>query len=226
MRMIVLDTETSGLEISEGHRIVEIGALELVNLVPTGREFHCYLDPGRPIEAGAYETHGLTNDFLAGHAAFGERADEFLAFIGGDSLVIHNAPFDLAYLNMELADAGHPPLAGERVIDTLQLARERFPGAPASLDALCRRFGIDTSARAKHGALVDAGLLAEVYLNLCGGRQQSLDLAGPASAAPAPAAGGASAAPRAPRSFPPSEAERAAHRRLLEQIRDPLWLRD
>ncbi len=225
MRMIVLDTETTGLEISRGHRIVEIGAVELVNLVPTGREYHCYFNPGQEIEAGAYETHGLTNEFLADHPSFAERADEFLAFIGDDDLVIHNAAFDLAFLNMELSDAGRPPLDAGRAIDTVQLARARFPGAPASLDALCRRFAIDTAEREKHGARVDARLLAEVYLHLCGGRQQSLDLGGPAAPGPV-RAGGEAAGPRVARSWSASDAERAAHRQLLQQIRDPVWLRD
>ncbi|MCY4591434.1 MAG: DNA polymerase III subunit epsilon [Alphaproteobacteria bacterium] len=225
MRMIVLDTETTGLEISLGHRIVEIGAVELVNLVPTGREYHCYFNPGQEIEAGAYETHGLTNEFLADHPTFAERVDEFLAFIGDDHLVIHNAAFDLAFLNMELTDAGRPPLDAGRAVDTLQLARARFPGAPASLDALCRRFAIDTAEREKHGARVDSRLLAEVYLHLCGGRQQSLDLGGPAAPGPAEA-GGEAAGPRASRSWSASDAERAAHRELLRQIRDPVWLRD
>ncbi len=225
MRMIVLDTETTGLEISQGHRIVEIGAVELVNLVPTRREYHCYFNPERQIEAGAYETHGLSNEFLADHPSFAERADEFLAFIGDDDLVIHNAAFDLAFLNMELADAGRPLLDAGRAVDTLQLVRARFPGAPASLDALCRRFAIDTAARTKHGALVDAGLLAEVYLHLCGGRQQSLDLGGPAAPNPV-VAGGEATGPRAARSWAPSDAERAAHQQLLQQIKDPVWLRD
>ncbi len=225
MRMIVLDTETTGLDTSLGHRIVEIGAVELVNLVPTGREYHCYFNPEREIEAGAYEIHGLTNDFLADHPIFAERVDELLAFIGDDDLVIHNAAFDLAFLNMELTDAGYPPFDAGRAVDTLQLARSRFPGAPANLDALCRRFAIDTADREKHGARVDARLLAEVYLHLCGGRQQSLDLGGPAVPGPMEAGGG-EAGPRAARSWSASDAERAAHRQLLEQIRDPVWLRD
>ena len=225
MRMIVLDTETTGLDTSLGHRIVEIAAVELVNLVPTGREYHCYVNPEQEIEAGAYEIHGLTNEFLADHPTFAERVDKFLAFIGDDKLVIHNAAFDLAFLNRELTDAGRPPLEASRAVDTVQLARARFPGAPASPDALCRRFTIDTAERTKHGARVDARLLAEVYLHLCGGRQQSLDLGGPAAPDPVKAGGG-EAGPRVARSWSASDAERAAHRQLLEQIRDPVWLRD
>lgn len=224
MRMIALDTETTGLEIGEGHRIVEIGAVELVNLVATAERFHCYLDPERDIESGAYETHGLSRSFLSDYPVFVEKAGEFLGFIGDDPLIIHNAPFDLAFINMELSRAGLAEIPLARTIDTLQMARDRFRGAPASLDALCRRFGIDTTVRTRHGALVDAGLLAEVYLQLCGGRQQAFDLA-PVRRTGEDSGDRAPAMPRQRRRFAPSTAERAAHQALLERIRNPVWLR-
>ncbi|MGH6954193.1 MAG: DNA polymerase III subunit epsilon, partial [Alphaproteobacteria bacterium] len=164
MREIVLDTETTGLEPAEGHRIVELGCLELENHVPTGRSFRAYLNPEREVPAEAFEVHGLSGEFLATQSRFSEVCDDFLGFVADSPLVIHNAGFDLGFVNAELARAGRPPLEAGRVTDTLELARRRFPGAQAGLDALCRRFGIDLSGRQKHGALVDAGLLAKVYL--------------------------------------------------------------
>ena len=185
MREIVLDTETTGLEPNEGHRIVEIGAVELFNHVPTGRVFHTYVNPGREMPAEALRVHGLNAAFLAGQPPFADVVDEFLAFLDHDGaanpmparLVIHNAEFDLAFLNMELGLLRRAPLDGGRlIVNTLQIARQRFPGAPNSLDALCRRFNVDGSARTRHGALLDAELLAEVYLGLMGGRQPNLGL--------------------------------------------------
>jgi DNA polymerase-3 subunit epsilon len=176
VREIVIDTETTGLDPQSGHRIVEIAAVELFHHVPTGRRFHCYVNPERDVPEEAYAVHGLTADFLAGHPPFAAAADEFLAFVAGDPLVIHNAEFDLAFLNAELARLGRPILRSPAV-DTLSLARRRFPGAPASLDALCKRFSIDLSARDKHGAEIDCGLLAAVYVELLGGRQPGLDFA-------------------------------------------------
>jgi DNA polymerase-3 subunit epsilon len=212
MREIVLDTETTGLDPADGHRIVEIAAIELANLVPTGRVYHQYLNPGRAVPRDAVAVHGLTDAFLADKPAFAAIAGELLAFLGEARLVIHNAAFDLRMLNAELARIGAEPLPASRAMDTLELARSRFPGAPASLDALCRRFNIDNSGREKHGALLDAELLAEVYLELMGGRQRGLALDAGAAGAGA-TSGGEWRAPPRPRPLPPrlTPAERAAH---------------
>ncbi len=177
MREIVLDTETTGLDPADGHRIVEIGAVELFNHVATGRTYHQYLDPKRPMPPEAFAIHGLGDDFLRGKPVFAAVAAEFLAFIGDARLVIHNAAFDMKFLNAELGRAGLPLLPAARAFDTVMLARQKFPGSQASLDALCRRFGVDNTARQKHGALLDSELLAEVYLELVGGRQPDLVLA-------------------------------------------------
>jgi DNA polymerase-3 subunit epsilon len=177
MREIVLDTETTGFEPSEGHRIVEIGAVELFNHLPTGRTYHQYINPQRPMPKEAFEVHGLGDDFLRDKPLFREVGRAFLDFIGDARLVIHNAAFDMRFLNAELEWAGLPGLPSDRATDTLMIARQKFPGAPASLDALCRRFGVDNSAREKHGALLDSEILAEVYLELIGGRQPDLVLA-------------------------------------------------
>ena len=176
IREIALDTETTGLKPEEGHRIVELGCVELVNHVPTGRTFHHYLYPGRLMEAGATRVSGITDEMLADKPVFGDIAQAFLDFIADAPLVIHNAGFDMAFLNMELERAGLAPLVFERAIDTIAISRRKYPGAPASLDALCKRFGIDLSERTTHGALLDANLLAQVYLELCGGRQPTLVL--------------------------------------------------
>ena len=179
MREIVLDTETTGFEPSEGHRIVEIGAVELLNHMPTGRTYHQYLNPDRAMPPEAFEVHGLGDDFLRDKPRFAQIAQAFLDFVGADSrLVTHNAAFDMKFLNAELNWAGLPTLPNDRALDTVALARRKFPGSPASLDALCRRFGIDNSAREKHGALLDSELLAEVYLELIGGRQPDFALSG------------------------------------------------
>ena len=184
MREIVLDTETTGLEPAEGHRIVEIGAVELFNHMPTGRTFHQYINPLRPMPKEAFEVHGLGDDFLRDKPVFQAVGQAFLDFIEDSRLVIHNAAFDMKFLNAELGWAGLPTLAAERALDTLLIARKRFPGSPASLDALCRRFGVDNSSRERHGALLDSEILAEVYLELVGGRQPDLVLAGQAGAKP------------------------------------------
>src|SRR6266481_5962285 len=173
MREIVLDTETTGLDPVQGHRIVEIGCVELINHVPTGRHFQTYLDPERDMPVEASEISGLTGAFLTGKPRFMDKAEEFLAFIADAPLVIHNAPFDLGFINAELARLVLAPLEADRAIDTLSLARRKFPGAPASLDVLCKRFSIDTAERVKHGALIDARLTAQIYLELIGGRQTS-----------------------------------------------------
>lgn len=231
MREIVLDTETTGLEPGEGHRVVEIGALELVNHLPSGRVFHSYVNPERDMPADALKVHGLTTAFLADQPVFAEVAAAFVEFLDYDrdanlapaKLVIHNASFDLAFLNSELERLGQGPLdRGRGVVDTLHIARQRFPGAPNSLDALCRRFAVDASARTKHGALLDTELLAEVYLGLIGGRQPGLDLVVGTAGARAVAA--RERIPRAPRPHGPSPEELAAHARFLEQIAKPVWL--
>lgn len=176
MREIVLDTETTGFEPSEGHRIVEIGAVELFNHLPTGRTYHQYINPKRAMPTAAFEVHGLGDDFLRDKPEFATIATAFLEFIADAPLVIHNASFDMKFLNHELKSAGFSPLPNGRAIDTLMIARNKFPGSPASLDALCRRFGVDNSSREKHGALLDSEILAEVYLELIGGRQPDFAL--------------------------------------------------
>ena len=227
MREIVLDTETTGLDPAAGHRIVEIGAVELQHHLPTGREYHTYLDPEREMPEDAYAVHGLSDAFLAGKDRFADIADAFLEFIGNAPLVIHNAEFDLRFLNAELARIGRDPIDEGRAVDTVLIARQKFPGARASLDALCQRFEIDLAARDKHGALVDSHLLAAVYLELVGGRQPGFDLAA-ADAGRAAAAEAAERHRRAPRRHLPgaaaTEAERAAHREFLKKIDNPIWL--
>ena len=177
MREIVLDTETTGLDPDSGDRIVEIGAVELLGHVPNGNSYHQYVNPEREVPKEAVDVHGLTADFLRDKPAFGAIAQDFLAFIGDAKLVIHNAAFDLKFLNAELRWLDLPQIDEGRAIDTLEIARRKFPGAPASLDALCRRFGIDNSKRTLHGALLDSEILAELYLELIGGRQPDLLLA-------------------------------------------------
>jgi DNA polymerase-3 subunit epsilon len=177
MREIVLDTETTGIDPADGHRIVEIGAIELWNHMPTGRVYHQYINPERQMPPEAFAVHGLGDEFLRNKPRFAEVAADFLAFVGMDSrLVIHNASFDMKFLNAELGWLRKPPIHIDRALDTLAMARRKFPGSPASLDALCRRFGIDNAAREKHGALLDSELLAEVYLELIGGRQPDFGL--------------------------------------------------
>ncbi|MBV9636032.1 MAG: DNA polymerase III subunit epsilon [Methylobacteriaceae bacterium] len=176
MREIVLDTETTGLDPADGHRVVEIGCVEVLNCIPTGQIFHRYLNPERDMPADALKVHGLSGEFLADKPRFAEIIDEFLDFLGDARLVVHNAEFDLRFLNAELARPQRPPLGMDRVLDTLALARRRHPGQPNSLDALCARYGIDASRRTTHGALLDAEILAEVYAELSGGRQTSLRL--------------------------------------------------
>jgi len=176
MREIVLDTETTGLDPAKGHRIIEIGCIELLNLIPTGQSFHAYLDPERDIPEEAFRVHGISSELLAGKPVFAAVGSDLLRFLDGSKIVAHNAEFDMRFVNAELALAGLPAIEADRVIDTLALARRKFPGSANSLDALCQRFGIDISRRAKHGALLDAELLAEVYAELLGGRQASLSL--------------------------------------------------
>ncbi|MGR3498937.1 MAG: DNA polymerase III subunit epsilon [Limimaricola soesokkakensis] len=176
MREIVLDTETTGFEPAEGDRIVEIGAVELLNHMPTGRTYHQYINPERSMPQGAFEVHGLGDEFLRDKPVFAAIAQDFVDFIGDARLVIHNAAFDMKFLNAELSWVKMPKIPMDRALDTLAIARKRFPGSPASLDALCRRFGIDNSSRTLHGALLDSEILAEVYLELIGGRQPDFAL--------------------------------------------------
>jgi DNA polymerase-3 subunit epsilon len=177
MREIVFDTETTGFEPGEGHRIVEIGCVELEDHFPTGRTLQLYLNPERDIPIESQRVHGLSAEFLADKALFADVADEFLAFIADSTLVIHNAAFDIKFINAELIRAGRAPIPLARSVDTIEIAKRKFPGARYSLDELCKRFGVDLSARAKHGALLDAQLTAEIYLELIGGRQRGLMLA-------------------------------------------------
>ena len=218
MREIVLDTETTGLDPHDGHRIVEIACIELIHHIPSGRSFHRYVNPERDVPGDALAVHGLTAEFLARQPPFAAVVDELLGFIGADPLVIHNAEFDLAFLNAELARLQREPIMSGYV-DTLAIARRRFPGSPASLDALCRRFAIDLSGRVEHGAEIDCSLLAAVYLELLGGRQPGLDFALPA----APAVDIARVA-RPPRPHGPSAEELTAHLAMLTTIAEPLWL--
>ncbi len=231
MREIVLDTETTGIDPGEGHRIVEIGAVELFNHLPTGRTYHQYINPERPMPKEAFEVHGLGDDFLRDKPVFRAIAPDFLAFIGEARLVIHNAAFDMKFLNAELSWVGLPPIDAARATDTLVMARSRFPGSPASLDALCRRFGVDNSARDKHGALLDSEILAEVYLELIGGRQPDFGLSSAetsgATAAAMPAATGARPRPR-PHPLPPrlTEAEAEAHEAFVARLgQAAIWTR-
>jgi len=225
MREIVLDTETTGLDARGGDRLVEIGCLELVNHIPTGNHFHKYINPERPMSEDAFRVHGLGDDFLADKPLFAAIADDFLAFIGDAPLVIHNAAFDIGFINAELARIERDPLPLERAIDTVRIARTKFPGAQASLDALCKRFNIDNSSRTKHGALLDAELLAEVYLELVGGRQQGLGLAGtdndPQALTLAPTRRGPARPPRPHAALPEEE---AAHAAFIKKLKEPIWL--
>ncbi|MBP9182703.1 MAG: DNA polymerase III subunit epsilon [Fuscovulum sp.] len=242
MREIVLDTETTGFEPAEGDRLVEIGAIELFNHLPTGRTWHQYINPDRSMPREAFEVHGIGPDLLEppeqpkpgavilrDKPRFREVGHSFLEFIGESRLVIHNAAFDMKFLNAELEWAGLPRLPFDRAIDTLMIARQRFPGSPASLDALCRRFGVDNSAREKHGALLDSEILAEVYLELIGGRQPDLVLA-PSTARGRDALSLVSdwrPRPR-PEPLPPhlTEAEAEAHRVFVEKLGEgAIWLK-
>jgi DNA polymerase-3 subunit epsilon len=221
MREIVVDTETTGLDPAFGHRIVEIAAIELFYHAPTGRRFHCYVNPERDMPVDAYAVHGLSAEFLAGYPPIAVAIGEFLAFVGDAPLVIHNAAFDIAFLNAELALLGRPPLS-VAFVDTLSLARRRFPGSPASLDALCRRFAIDLTARDRHGAEIDCDLLAAVYVELLGGRQPGLDFA-VAEATEGALLAAENRSVRPPRPHVATAEELAAHHALLATISDPMW---
>jgi DNA polymerase-3 subunit epsilon len=221
-RSVLFDTETTGLEPARGDRVIEIAALELVNDLPTGAHFHALIDPERDVPAEATRIHGYGNVHLAGKPKFAEVAQAMLDFFGDDPLVAHNAPFDFGFLNAELDRLGLPPLPRERMVDTLELAKRRFPGMPNSLDALCRRFAIDLSARTTHNALLDCKLLADVYVELTGGRQRGLSLA--TEEVRLSIAVYEHAGPRTPRLVTPTDTERAAHAALMSKLKDPVWL--
>ncbi len=235
MREIVLDTETTGLDPRSGDRVVEIGCVELNFHVPTGRELHLYINPERDMPEEAFAIHGISEDFLKDKPIFGDIVDEFLEFLGDDAaLVIHNAPFDAKFLNWELEALKKPPIPATRLIDTLEIARKKYPGGSNSLDALCRRFDVDLSVREKHGAVIDCRLLAAVYLELIGGKQPGLllsaDQKNPTSGTNQKIETSSSKSSTnrkklAPRPHSPSLEELEAHEAFLMKIKDPLWLK-
>lgn len=220
MREIILDTETTGLSPID-HRVVEIGCIELINHVATGREFHAYMNPERDMPAEAEAVHGLSSEFLSTKPLFAAIVDDFLAFIGDAPVVAHNAGFDMGFINAELKRLNRAPLTPDRAIDTVLLARRKFPGAQASLDALCRRFQIDTSARTKHGALLDAQLLAQVYLELVGGREPGLALSLSENTSATMVM--VERVAREPRPHAPTAEELAAHTAFIATIKNALW---
>ncbi|WP_353229355.1 DNA polymerase III subunit epsilon [Novosphingobium sp.] len=233
MREIVFDTETTGFDPKGGHKMVEIGCIELFNRLPTGAVFHAYFDPERDMPAEAEAVHGLSIAFLTGKPRFAERAADLIDFLGDAPLIAHNAAFDFGFLNAELAVAGLDAVSLDRMIDTIAIARRKHPGAKLSLDALCSRYGIDRSHRTKHGALLDAELLAQLYVELLGGRQIGLELAAdpaPVAFAPQGQIGQAGAAMlarvvRPPRPHHASDAELARHQDFIAGFEDPLWTR-
>ena len=229
MREIVFDTETTGLNPLTGDRMVEIGCVELFNRIETGRTFHAYFNPGRSMPSGAEAVHGLSDIFLSDKPSFHERCEELLAFIADAPLIAHNASFDFGFLNHELRNCGRDLICMSRMIDTLALARQRHPGAKHSLDALCTRFGVDRSLRIKHGALIDAQLLAQCYIELTGGRQIGLSLAGDAGVT-VTVEEGADTAPimirvRPPRPHAPTDEELERHAAFVASLVDPIWVR-
>lgn len=228
MREIVLDTETTGMDPTTGDRIIEIGCVELINHIPSGKHLQLYINPEREVPVDAIAVHGITNEFLVDKPVFAEVYTEFLDFIADSKLVIHNAEFDMKFINHHLQQMGHKAWPWKNVIDTLGMARKKFPGSPANLDALCRRFGIDNSNRTYHGALLDSELLAEVYLELMGGRQHGLGLAAEGKGNATGESTGVKELAverpsREPRPHEASEDEKAAHATFLEKIKDPLW---
>ena len=227
LREIVMDTETTGLDAANGDRLIEVGCIEIVNRIPTGREFHRYLNPERDVHRDAVAVHGLTLEFLKDKPLFKDIAEEFLEFIGDAPLVAHNATFDVGFLNAELERLSRPALRSDRVVDTLMLARRRHPAGPNSLDALCKRYGIDNSKRTKHGALMDSLLLAGVYVELLGERQATLGLGGQNGAEAGAQLRATAARPR-PQPLPPrlSPAGELAHREFVKTLGPKaLWLR-
>jgi DNA polymerase-3 subunit epsilon len=222
-REIVLDTETTGFDPNAGHRIVEIGCVELLGGIRTGKFFHCYFNPERDMPDEAFRVHGLSSEFLKEKPVFSQKIDELLEFLADSTLVIHNAGFDMKFVNFEVSRLGFPILAMERAIDTVMMAKKKFPGAPASLDALCKRFSIDLSARTKHGALLDAELLSDVYLELLGGRQVSLGLDAKMGLSEDGSLTVVTKTYREPRSFVPSDEELALHAQMLSGMKAPIW---
>lgn len=226
LREIVLDTETTGVDALKGDRVIEIGCVELINHVPTGTTFHCYINPQYPVSAGAFNVHGLSDAFLADKPLFGDVVEEFQSFIAASPLIIHNAAFDVGFLNAELGRLGRGNLSGMVVRDTLAMARRKHPGASNSLDALCQRYGIDNSRRTKHGALMDAQILAEVYMELIGGKQTVLGLglaSGPGDTAPA--AQGPGPVRAAPVVSALRDEEKAMHARYAGENPKSVWER-
>jgi DNA polymerase III subunit epsilon len=221
-RTVLFDTETTGLEPHLGHRVIEVAALELLNDLPTDRHFHALIDPEREISYDAMRVHGITNAQVAGKPRFADIVAPLLEFVGDGTLVAHNAEFDFAFLNAELRLLGLPPLDPSRMVDTLALAKARFPGLPNSLDALCRRFSIDLSGRTRHNALLDCRLLAEVYVELMGGRQRGLSLA--VEVVQAPLISYSHSGQRTPRLVKPTAVELAAHAAFVVRLKSPLWL--
>jgi len=224
MLEVVLDTETTGLDPAAGHRIVEIGCVELKNHMPTGRTYHQYINPERDMPSEAFAVHGLSEEFLTGHPVFAGVAEAFLTFIGDATLVIHNAEFDMGFINAELRACDLTAIPMDRAIDTVAMARRKFPGARANLDALCQRFGIDNTDRELHGALKDSKLLADVYLELIGGRQHGLELKTDKKEASSTTNQQAERRFREPRPHAPSPDELAAHKDFVAAIENNLWV--
>ena len=224
LREIVLDTETTGLDPNSGHRLIELGCVELINRFPSGETFHHYLDPERDVPADAERVHGISTAMLKGKPLFKAIADDFIAFIGDATLIIHNASFDVGFLNAELTKAGKLPITFDRVVDTLALARRKHPGAQNSLDALCKRYQIDNSSRKKHGALLDSELLAEIYLELIGGHQAKLDLSAQARATTLNGPKRVKVSPRpVPLASRVTAEECAAHAEFVAKLKEPIW---
>lgn len=223
LREIALDTETTGLDPAGGHRIVEIGCVEMINRIRTGKSFHAYINPERDMPEGAFRVHGLSAQFLSDKPLFAQIVEGFIEFIGDSPLVIHNASFDMRFLNAELSKHGKPELPMKQAIDTLVIARQKFPGSQATLDALCRRFNIDLSQRTKHGALLDAELLADVYLELTGGSQVTLSLDAVVVEEKQEQIVVVERSYKEPRPYAPTEAELAAHELLVKKLKNPLW---
>jgi len=227
---VVLDTETTGMDPQDGHRIIEIGCVEIQNHLPTGRTLQIYINPERDIPSDATAVHGITNEFVADKPTFSQVYSDFIDFIGDSKLVIHNAEFDMKFLNWELKNIGHQGLKWSRIIDTLAMARKKYPGSPANLDALCRRFEIDNTSRTYHGALLDSELLAEVYLELIGGRQHRMGMGESAGSSGRADTGGLLGKKndklvREARPHKASAEELAAHEDLLGKLNDALWLK-
>ncbi len=231
MREIVLDTETTGMDPAEGHKIIEIGCVELFNHLPTGRTYHQYINPEREVDAGAIAVHGIKNEFLEDKPVFAEIVGEFMDFIGDGKMVIHNAEFDIKFINAEIKPFGYQPFKLTEVVDTLLVARKKFPGSPANLDALCRRFNVDLSARELHGALLDAQLLADVYLELLGGRQHGLGLMSDLKSGQSGNNVQGNVGLHVPKSRPFREPrdhhataeELESHAKMVTGLKDPLW---